>query len=59
MEAEGAAIAEDAVRAMEGLPPAARPGMWWWTSDVVEITREVLVFPGTRRWLPSPSGVRG
>ena len=48
MEAEGAAIAEDAVRAMEGLPPAARrPGMWWWTSDVVEITREVLVFPGS------------
>ena len=47
VEAEGAAIAEDAVRAMEGLPPAARPGMWWWTSDVVEITREVLVFPGS------------
>ena len=40
VEAEGAAIAEDAVRAMEGLPPVARPGMWWWTSDVVEVTRD-------------------
>ena len=40
VEAEGAAIAEDAVRAMEGLPPIARPGMWWWTSDVVDVARD-------------------
>ena len=40
VEAEGAAIAEDAVRAMEGLPAATRRGMWWWTSDVVDCARE-------------------
>ena len=40
VEAEGAAIAEDAVRAMVGLPPATRPGMWWWTSNVVDVEWE-------------------
>ena len=28
------------MRAMEGLPPVTRPGMWWWTSNVVDVERE-------------------